>query len=124
MNNYNQLPFYIQLGAKLVLLFLLGTIVYLGHDILVPIYFSILLSSVLLPVTTFLERIGLPKSAANLISVTIAIFIIAILVYFLSSQISSFAGDFPTIKRNLSEHYISLQNWLKQQLHISFKQQT
>ena len=124
MNNYNQLPYYIQLSAKLLLLFFLGTIIYLGHDILVPVYFSILLSIVLLPVTNLLERIGLPKAAANMIAVTIAIFIIVLVIYFLSSQISSFIGDLPSIKRNLSEHYVALQSWLKQKLNISFKQQT
>jgi predicted PurR-regulated permease PerM len=124
MNNYNQLPYYMQLGAKLLLLFLLGTIIYLGHDILVPVYFSILLSIVLLPVTNLMERIGLPKALANLISVTIAIFFIVLLIYFLSSQISSFISDLPSIKKNLSEHYVALQNWLRQQLNISFKQQT
>jgi predicted PurR-regulated permease PerM len=122
MNN-NQPPYYTQLSEKLLILFLIGVFVYLGHDILVPIYFSILLSILLLPVTNFIERFKVPKAIANLIAVLIALFFISIIIYFLSSQISSFATDLPSIKKHLSEHYIALQNWVKKEFHVSFNQQ-
>ena len=123
MNSYTKPPYYTQLSEKLLMLFLIGTAIYLGHDILVPIYFSILLSILLLPVTNFMERRSVPRAIANLVAVLIALFFISIIIYFLSSQISSFVTDIPSIKKHLSEHYIALQNWIKKELHVSFNQQ-
>lgn len=118
------IPFYSQLNKKLFTLFLIGTLIYVGHEVLVPIYFSILLAMLLLPLTNFLERLKISRSLADLVSVVFAIAIIAVIIYFFSSQISSFATDLPSIKKHLSEHYITLQNWINDKFHVSFKQQT
>jgi predicted PurR-regulated permease PerM len=53
----------------------------------------------------------------------LAIGFIAGIIYFLSSQISNFMEDIPSIKTHLNEHFISLQNWVKEKFHVSFEQQ-
>jgi predicted PurR-regulated permease PerM len=119
-----QLPYYIQLTVKLVMVFLIGFFVYVGQAIIIPIAFSVLLAILLLPFTNFLERHHFPKVLANLVSIIIALIFIGGIVYFLSSQISSFLRDIPSIKRNLNDHYIIIQNWIQRKIHISTESQS
>src|ERR1700744_1295194 len=83
----NPLPYYIRFCAKLLLLFLIGWIAYLGAGIIIPIYFSILLAILLLPLANALERLRIPQAIADMIAVFAAVVVIALLVYFLSTQI-------------------------------------
>lgn len=122
--NEMQLPYYVQLTIKLILILLLGLFVYVGQAILVPLAFSTLLAIILLPFTNFLEKLHFPKALANLISIVIALIFIGGILYFLSSQISVFLRDIPSIRRNLADHYLSIQNWIQAKLHISTEKQT
>src|SRR5258708_33211796 len=107
MNYYKELPYYIRLSFQLLLIFLIGMFIYLGKPILIPLYFSVLLSILLLPLTNLLERLKIPRGLANLISVLLALFFFAGVIYFLSAQISNFVKDIQSIKDHLSEHYIT-----------------
>lgn len=123
MPHSQTLPYCQKLTYQLLMILLIGIFIYLGHGIWVPIYFSILLSILLLPVTNLLERWYLPSTLANFIAVIFALAVIAGTVYFLSSQIISFLNDVPAIKEHLAEHISTLQNWIEQKLHISTAQQ-
>jgi predicted PurR-regulated permease PerM len=87
--------------------------------ILVPLYFSVLLSILLLPLTNFFEKINFPRALAAIISVLIALIIIVIIIYLLSSQIIAFLNDIPSIKKHLAEHYDTLQHWIELRFNIS-----
>lgn len=112
-----------KLSYQLLMILLIGIFIYLGHGVLVPIYFSILLSILLLPVTGLLERCYLPSTLANLIAVILALAVIATIVYFISSQMVGFFNDVSAIREHLAEHITSLQKWLEQKVHISTAQQ-
>lgn len=112
-----------RLVYQLLLILLIIVFIYIGHGVLVPIYFSILLSILLLPVTNLLERIYFPSTLANFVAVILALALIAGIVYLLSSQMAGFLNDIPSIKAHLSEHITSLQYWLAQKLNISTAQQ-
>ena len=119
-----QLPYYIKLAIKLVLFFLITALLFFAQDILVPFGFSVLLAIVLLPLTNFLERHRFPKALANFISIFFALILIGSVVYFLSAQVSGFLKDIPSIKTNLTGHYIIIQEWIEQRLHVSCENQT
>jgi len=120
----SQLPYYVRLCIKLLLLFLIGWIAYLGASIIVPIYFSILLAILLLPLANALERLKLPQALADITAVLSAVVVIVLLFYFLSTQISSFMTDMPSIRKHLSEHYYAIRDWVNHKFDISFTQQT
>ena len=120
----DQLPYYVRLCAKLLMLFLIGWIAYLGKTIIVPIYFSVLLAILLLPVANFLERLKIPQGIADMAAVFTAVIVIGVLLYFLSIQISSFVSDMPSIKKHISEHYDALRDWVNHKFNVSFTQQT
>ena len=93
MNNDKTVSYPQRLSYQLLMILLIGFFIYIGHGVLVPIYFSILLSILLLPVTNLLQKIYLPVTLANFIAVILALALIAGIVYFLSSQMAGFFND-------------------------------
>lgn len=116
--SYSQKLFY-----QLAVILLIGIFIYVGHGVLVPVYFSILLAILLLPVTNLLEKLYFPKILANFIAVILALSFIGAVVYFLSSQMAAFFKDMPSIRAHLALHVSDLQSWVVQKLHISTAQQ-
>ena len=76
-----------------------------------------------MPLVNFFEIKKFTKIPSIAISMILAIGFIAGIIYFLSSQISNFMQDIPSIKVHLNEHFISLQNWVKEKFHVSFEEQ-
>jgi predicted PurR-regulated permease PerM len=123
MTTYNQLPFYVKLGFKFLVIFFICFFINASQNILIPFAFACLLAVLLLPVVNFFEIKGFTKIPSIGISMVLAIGFIFGIIYFLSSQISNFMQDIPSIKEHIIEHFIALQNWVKEKFHISFEQQ-
>ena len=119
----NQSPFYVKLGFSFLVIFFICYFINVAQNILIPFAFACLLAVLLLSVVNFLESYKVPHAIAILISIILAIGFIAGVIYFLSSQIAGFMQDIPSIKQHLNEHFVSLQNWIKEKLHISFEEQ-
>ena len=115
----DSLPFYAKLSLNLVTISLLAVILYLGQGILIPFFFSVLLATLLLPVTNRLQRWKLPKVLAILLTIFIALALLAGVIYFLSFQISIFLQDIDTIKQRISELVDNFQNWINATFNIS-----
>jgi predicted PurR-regulated permease PerM len=120
---HNQSPFYVKVGFQFLVIFFVCFFINVAQNILIPFVFAILLSVLLLPLVNFLER----KNAGRVLSITagilVSIVFIAGIVYFLSSQISGFLNDAPSIKKHLNDHFVSAQVWVKDKLNISFTEQ-
>jgi predicted PurR-regulated permease PerM len=124
MNQTGRAPFYQQLSLTLISLTIICYTIFIASDIIVPLAFSILLAILLLPITNFLERKRIPRALANMIAILIALLFIGGIVYFLSSQISGFMRDLPSIKQHLTNHWITVQHWVSQKFHFTSVQQT
>jgi predicted PurR-regulated permease PerM len=118
-----QLPYNIRLCIQLLSFVLIIFILIEGQAIFVPLYLSVLISILLLPIANLLERINFPRALSSLVSVLFAFAIISLIIYFLSAQIISFLNDIPSIKIHLAAHYQTLQKVLEQKLNISLNQQ-
>lgn len=116
-------PFYQKFCLNLLTIVLLAGIIYIARDILMPLFFAIVLAILLLPVNNRLEKWGLPKVPSMLLSILLAIIVLAGIIWFLSSQISAFADDMPTIKKHLLDHWHTAQQWISEQFGVSYKQQ-
>src|SRR5436853_5950098 len=114
MTSYNQWPFYVKLGFKFLVMFFICFFINAAQNILIPFAFSCLLALLLLPLVNFLEIKRFTRIPSIAISIILALTFIAGIIYFLSSQISSFMQDIPSIKAHLNEHFISLQSWIKE----------
>ncbi|AYB29844.1 AI-2E family transporter [Chryseolinea soli] len=116
-------PFVQKLSYTLLTLALLGLLVFLGKDILLPLLFSVLLSTLLLPVTSFLRRKGLHNVLSILLPVLLSFFVIAGVLYVLSSQVVNFLDDIPALKDRISEVSTGLQKWVNENTHITVRKQ-
>jgi len=124
MNQTGRTPFYQQFSLTLISLSIICYTIFIASDIIVPLAFAILLAILLLPITNFLERKKVPRALANIIAILIALIFIGSIVYFLSSQISAFMQDLPSIKQHLADHWITVQKWISQKFHFTRMQQT
>jgi predicted PurR-regulated permease PerM len=116
-------PFYHKFALVLLSIVLLGGLIFIGADILMPLFFAMVLAILLLPVNNWLVKHKFPKVPAMLISIFLALAFIAGILYFLSSQVAAFMNDLPTIKQHLNDHWHTVQKWVREQFNISYKQQ-
>jgi predicted PurR-regulated permease PerM len=121
--NTNNIPFYVKLCLHLVSIVILGLLIYIGSDILMPVCFAIVLAILLLPLVNWLIRKGVPGVPAMLLAILLAALFVGGILYFLSFQVASFMDDLPAIKQKLSHHISTLQSWINDKLNISMKQQ-
>ncbi len=120
--NY-QSPFYVKLGFKFLVIFFICFFINVSQAILIPFAFACLLAILLLPVVDFLEKHRISRVPAVALALVLAIGFVAGVIYFLSSQIANFMQDIPSIKEHIHDHFISLQTWVNDKLHISLEQQ-
>ncbi len=118
-----QSPFHLRLSLTLISLTIICYAVFIGQDIIVPLAFAILLAILLLPFTNFLERKKMPRAIAIMTGIILAVLFIAGIVYFLSSQISGFVQDLPSIKQHIASHLKTVQRWVSHQFHFTYRQQ-
>ena len=117
-------PFYTKLAMILVSLIALGYIFILGKEILSPLLFSFLFAMALLPVAAFFEKkLKLPRSASSGLSVILLLAFISLILYFVGSQISELAKDWPMFKDSFSNTLNQLQNWVTIKFHIDVNKQ-
>ncbi|KAA9042199.1 AI-2E family transporter [Ginsengibacter hankyongi] len=119
----NQSPFYVKLGFKFLVIFFICYFINVAQNILIPFAFACLLAVFLLPVVNFFQAHKIPRVLSIAFSIILAIGFIVGVIYFLSSQIANFMQDIPSIKQHLNDHFITLQNWVKEKFHISFQEQ-
>ena len=116
-------PFYKSLSFNLLTIGLLTLLIYIGQGILVPLLFAILLASLLLPVTKFLERVGVHRVISILLSLFLSIIILGSIIYFLASQIANFLDDLPTINERLDKLLNLVQKWVTETFNVGIRKQ-
>lgn len=109
-------PFYLK---TTVILFGLVLLVYISAalgDILVPLAFAAFIAILLNPLFNRLQGWRIPKLAAIIIALLIAIVFVTAVFYFLSVQIAQFSQSLPALK----DKFISLTEDLKQWVQLKF----
>ena len=119
----NNSPYYVKLGFKFLVIYFICYFIYISRGILIPFAFAVLLAVLLLPLASYLESKKLSRSLSIGISLILTVSAITILIYFLSTQISNFVDDIPSIKQHLHDHFETFQGWIKKTFHVSFRDQ-
>ena len=96
---------------------------YLGKDVVLPILFSILLATLLLPVYKWLASKKIPKPIAIILPLTISLVLVFSVVFFLSKQVIHFFDDLPTLEERVGELKEKVQHWVDDTAHIKVKDQ-
>jgi predicted PurR-regulated permease PerM len=110
----NNMPITVKRSIELLGLFLLGTILIYGRDIIMPVLMAFFLSIMLLPVYRFFKRKKFPEVFAILIPILLLAIFAALLIWFFSIQIGALIADFPQIKQNVNLHLNSLSQWINE----------
>ncbi len=124
MNEVLKLPFYAKVTVILLGIIALGFIFYIGQDVLIPILMSLLFAILLRPIVNFLNsKLRLPHVLASILSVIFFCLVILSVIWFMSMQISEVVSDVNKIERNLTIHFRNVQQFVKEHLHVSQREQ-
>lgn len=116
-------PFYHRLSLNLISIALLITALYLGKDVVLPILFSILLATLLLPIYNFLLRKKFPRPLAILLPLAVSLILAFSVLFLLSKQIVKFFDDLPTLTERVEALTLSAEHWIDDQTNIAVKDQ-
>lgn len=102
----DRLPMPLLLRLTLVLIFwlLAGWTLLLARNFLYPMALGVLFAFLLLPVARRLERVGLPRILANLLSIILGIGVVYSVMLFLYRRLSGLLGDMPELKEKVVEN--------------------
>lgn len=83
-----------------------------AQKFLAPLFVAILFSYLLFPVANFLEKHGIPRILANLISILGGLAIIIGIIAFFIEQFSIFFEDLPQMKNQATENLRRFEQWI------------
>ncbi|HEX7457794.1 MAG TPA: AI-2E family transporter, partial [Ginsengibacter sp.] len=115
MENINttfKIPLYAKVSQILLGIFIMFFILYIGQAIVIPILFAFIIAILLNPVVNYLCRRKVNRFAAILISIFLAIFCLAALLYFISSQVIMFCEMLPQHEEKINTLINQSINWM------------
>lgn len=117
-------PFYAKLAFVLVSLISLAYIFVLGKQILSPLLYSFLFALLVFPLSAGFERkFGMPRSISSLLSVVVLLLCLSLILYFLATQLSNLASDWPVFKQTYATALADVQAWIAENIHINVAKQ-
>ena len=102
---------------------LVCVLLYFGKTLFIPLSFAMLISFVLYPVCTWMEKRGIVHSIAIFISIFGLMLFVGALVYLLFTQIVEFSNEWETFKVKLLEATNQLSLFFAERLDISIEKQ-
>jgi predicted PurR-regulated permease PerM len=120
----NNLPLTVRRALELMGVYFLGMILIVGKDVINPLVMAFFFSIMLLPLYRWFKKRKLPEGLSIFLSLLMLIIIVALVIWFFSSQIGSLVADFPQIKQNVTAHLSSLSAWIDSKTGMSTERQT
>jgi len=118
-----ELPLTVRRSIELIGICLLGTLLSIGNDIIMPVLMAFFLSIVLLPIYRFLRTRKFPEFLSILLPILLGAVFIAAVIWFFSVQISILAADFPQIQKNINYHLNNISDWINTKTDFSTQEQ-
>lgn len=94
-----------------------------GKSIFMPLLLAFFVSILLMPVCNFFMRIRLWEIPSIVLSIILAIFVVAAILGLLSYQVSILVSDFPEIEKNVNMHWQNISNWINAKTNFSTREQ-
>ena len=124
MESHSNSPFYQRLAFSLISLCLIGVILIYGKSIIVPLALAVLFANLLLPVVRWLYGKGIKnKPLSILIPLMTSIVMVGTIVFLLSSQVSRFVDDIPSLSQKGDTLVANFQGWVDENAHIAVGKQ-
>ncbi len=106
------------LGLAVVFLFIVH-----AANILSPILLSFFLTILVYPLFKWLTKKKMPEMLAIAIVLLVLLAGMALLVWFISTNVSRLIADFPTLKANVTVHLENLSSWINRKTNFSTERQ-
>ena len=116
-------PFYIKAPLIVIGLYLFFYIAFLLQDVFVPFAFAGLISILLNPVYIFLEKRKINKIIAIVLTILLAVLVVAAIMFFLSAQIAQFGEMLPQLETKFLSLTHDVQAWLTSRFGLSEQKQ-
>jgi predicted PurR-regulated permease PerM len=118
-----QYPFYLKSTVILFGLILFSFAIFCLREVLVPLSFALLLAILLNPVVARLEKWKIPKVWAIAIALLGALILLAILVYFLITQVAGFSDKMAILSKKATELLARMETGINQHFGIAIEKQ-
>ncbi len=106
------------LAVRLFIVLATITLLVAGQTFFIPLILSVFLTFLLYPISQRLEKFKVPKAAAIIISILIAMLAFGLLIWFFFNQLANFQEDLPILKTQLKEKSERMLTWLSHNLQI------
>jgi len=118
-----KLPFYAHLSLALLAILLMLLLLKIGSVVFIPLFFALLISVCLFPLTRKLENMRFPRGLAALTSMVLFLATAGSFIYFLIIQIIHFSQDFPQFQQRITLLLTDFQNFIAREYHINATEQ-
>lgn len=98
-------------------------VLYFGKTLFIPLSFSLLISFILFPVCKWMEKKGVSKTLAILISLSFILVFAVTLFYLLFMQINQFSHEWEPFRKKLLETLNQISVYIAQRFEISMEEQ-
>ncbi|RFM30157.1 AI-2E family transporter [Deminuibacter soli] len=118
-----QTPVKLALYARVALILhavvLVLLLLYVSKTVSIPLFFAFLVAILLYPVASWLERHSLGRALSAGITVLLFMAMVALFVYFFSSQLINFTHSLPNLQAKFSQLLNNLHDWIYRKYHIN-----
>src|SRR5690349_24551874 len=104
MNSMKEMPVTVKRSLELLGLVLIGVIIVIGNNILMPLLMAFFVSIMLLPLFRFFRKRKLPETIAILLPILLVLIVAALIIWLFYSQMRFLLADYHMIEKNLTTH--------------------
>ncbi|MFT5714322.1 MAG: putative PurR-regulated permease PerM [Flavobacterium sp.] len=102
---------------------LICLVLYFGKTLFIPLSFSLLISFILFPICKWMEKKGITKTLAILISLSFVLVLMGTLLYLLFIQINEFSHEWEPFRKKLLDTLSQISVYIAQRFQISTEEQ-
>jgi predicted PurR-regulated permease PerM len=113
----------IRTAAILIIIVLASVILKYGAPFLIPLAFAGILAMLLVPVCAWLEKKGINKAIATILSIFTLIIFLAGVVAFISWQVSDLTEDTSKLQQQITEKYGQVREYISDEMGIPKEKQ-
>ncbi len=107
-----------QVNRFLLCSVLIGTVLYLGRPVLVPITFSAFFAMLLAPLGRYLERVGFSRIWSSFVSLLVLMAAVLGIAWLVYSQSKALADELPAIEKKTQAFISHAQDYITRTLHV------
>lgn len=118
-----ELPFYLRLMSVLLSIVLIIFLMHEGRSIIIPLFFSLLIALLLLPLTRWLEAHRFSRPLSAITAILVFVLFVGGILYFLGAQLYEFSRDLPDIGNRMQDWISDLQTWIAKRYQVDASHQ-